>query len=68
MFDLDGVQRGLREFGLDGWLLYDFRGSNLLARRILGLDEKQPGSRRFFYFRTCSIVNMFILLSSRRVG
>jgi Xaa-Pro aminopeptidase len=50
MFDLDGVQRGLREFGLDGWLLYDFRGSNLLARRILGLDEKQPGSRRFFYF------------------
>ena len=38
------------EFGLDGWLLYDFRGSNILARRVLGLDQKAAGSRRFFYF------------------
>ncbi len=50
MFDLDAVQRSLREFGLDGWLLYDFRGSNILARRVLGLDQKAAGSRRFFYF------------------
>jgi Xaa-Pro dipeptidase len=50
MFDLTAVQRSLAEFGLDGWLLYDFRGSNLLARRVLGLDAKPPGSRRFFYF------------------
>ena len=49
MFDLDAVQQSLSEFGLDGWLLYDFRGSNVLARRVLGLDEK-PGTRRFFYF------------------
>jgi Xaa-Pro aminopeptidase len=35
---------------LDGWLLYDFRGSNLLARRILDLAERPVGSRRFFYF------------------
>ena len=49
-FDLDAVQRALREFDLDGWLLYDFRGSNLLARRVLGLDGKAPGSRRVFYF------------------
>ena len=26
MFDLGPVQAALREFGLDGWLLYDFRG------------------------------------------
>ncbi len=38
------------ELGFDGWLFYDFRGSNLLARRILNLDERAPGSRRFFYF------------------
>jgi Xaa-Pro aminopeptidase len=50
MFDLDAVQRSLAGFGLDGWLLYDFRGSNVLARRVLGLDSKPPGSRRFFYF------------------
>jgi len=50
MFDLEAVQGSLREFGLDGWLFYDFRGSNLLARRVLGLDQKPPGSRRFFYF------------------
>jgi Xaa-Pro aminopeptidase len=50
MFDLAAVQRSLAEFGLDGWLLYDFRGSNLPARRVLGLDARPPGSRRFFYF------------------
>ena len=27
MFDLQAVQASLREFRLDGWLLYDFRGS-----------------------------------------
>ncbi len=49
MFDLHAVQQSLREFGLDGWLFYDFRGSNILARRVLGLDQKPAGSRRFFY-------------------
>ena len=50
MFDLNAVQKSLSEFGLDGWLLYDFRGSNVLARRVLGLDQKPAGTRRFFYF------------------
>jgi Xaa-Pro dipeptidase len=50
MFDLNAVQHRLREFGLDGWLFYDFRGSNILARRVLGLEQKPAGSRRFFYF------------------
>lgn len=49
MFDLPAVQECLREFQLDGWLLYDFRGSNVLARRVLGLDGRPPGSRRCFY-------------------
>ncbi|OJW15863.1 MAG: hypothetical protein BGO49_09715 [Planctomycetales bacterium 71-10] len=48
MFDPSSIQGSLREFGFDGWLLYDFRGSNVPARRLLGLGEK-PGSRRFFY-------------------
>jgi Xaa-Pro dipeptidase len=50
MFDLNAIQYSLREFGLDGWLFYDFRGSNILARRVLSLDQKPTGSRRFFYF------------------
>jgi Xaa-Pro aminopeptidase len=49
MFDLAPVQAALREAGLDGWLLYDFKGSNPLARRILDLDGRKPFSRRFFY-------------------
>jgi len=49
MFDLQAIQAALREFGFDGWFLYDFRGSNLLARRILDLGEKPLMSRRFAY-------------------
>ena len=49
MFDLAAIQKTLREFGLDGWLLYDFRGSNVLARRVLDLEQKPAGSRRFLY-------------------
>jgi Xaa-Pro dipeptidase len=50
MFDLSAVQAALRDSELDGWLLYDFRGSNVLARRVLGLDRQPPGSRRWLYF------------------
>ncbi len=49
MFQLDAVQAALKDFGFDAWLLYDFRGSNILARRILDLDGRPVGSRRFFY-------------------
>ena len=49
MFDLSSIQASLREFDLDGWLIYDFRGLNVPARRLLGLEHKPPGSRRFFY-------------------
>ena len=50
MFDLQRVQAALKEFGLDGWLLYDFRGSNVLARRVMQLNDDQMGSRRCAYF------------------
>src|SRR3954454_9318584 len=49
MFDLAAIQMTLREFGLDGWLLYDFRASNVLARRVLDMEQKPAGSRRFLY-------------------
>ena len=50
MFNLSAIQKALADFGFDGWLLYDFRGSNVLARRIVDLEAQTPGSRRWFYF------------------
>ncbi|MEI6686824.1 MAG: aminopeptidase P family protein, partial [Planctomycetota bacterium] len=50
MFSLEKIQEKLKEFGFDGWLLYDFRFCNPLARRVLGLSEKLFLSRRWFYF------------------
>ena len=50
MFDLVAIQAALREFGFDGWLLYDFRGSNILAQRVLKMPLGFHGSRRYFYF------------------
>lgn len=50
MFDLSAVQDALKQFGFDGWLMYDFRGSNVLAQRILQLPHDFVASRRFLYF------------------
>jgi Xaa-Pro aminopeptidase len=47
--DVAGIQQALREQDLDGWLLYDFRGSNPIARAVIGFDESQIGTRRWFY-------------------
>jgi Xaa-Pro aminopeptidase len=43
---LPRVQAALREQEFDGWLLYDFRGLNPIARAMLGLEGMQ--SRRIF--------------------
>lgn len=50
MFDLAAVQAALCEQQVDGWLLYDFRGLNVLARRVLGFGADAILSRRWFYF------------------
>ncbi len=49
-FELKPMQDAITEFGFDGWLLYDFRGLNVLALRVLQIPEGSIGSRRFFYF------------------
>jgi Xaa-Pro dipeptidase len=43
--DLRAVQRQLAGLGLDGWLLYDFHGSNPVAGGVLGLPAL---TRRYF--------------------
>ncbi len=50
MFDLPSVQAAVQGLGLDGWLLYDFRGLNILARRVLAIPSDAILSRRWFYF------------------
>ena len=44
------IQKALQVAKLDGWLFYDFRGSDALAPRILKLGEHASGSRRWFYY------------------
>jgi Xaa-Pro dipeptidase len=47
---IPAVQAALKEEGLDGWLLYDFHGSNPIARRLTGLDGGgKMTSRRWYY-------------------
>lgn len=35
---LPAIQSALRDAGLDGWLLYDFRGCNPIARQVIGIE------------------------------
>ncbi len=49
MFGLAAIQAAIREHGLDGWLMYDFRGINILAARIAGTVDAHR-SRRWFYY------------------
>ncbi len=46
---LAAIQSALRDDDVDGWLLYDFNGSNPIARRLAGLEGRHT-TRRWFYF------------------
>ena len=48
--DLAAVQRALRDDGIDGWLLYDFHGSNPIARRVAGFDDDAKITTRRWYY------------------
>jgi len=47
---LDEIAIALRDAHLDGWLFYDFRLSDPLAYRILGLSEDGIATRRWFCY------------------
>ena len=49
MFNLAQVQSAIQEQALDGWLLYDFRGINILAARVAETADAAR-SRRWFYY------------------
>jgi Xaa-Pro dipeptidase len=46
---IPAVQAALIEEGLDGWLLYDFHGSNPIARRLAGIGNGTKTTRRWYY-------------------
>jgi Xaa-Pro aminopeptidase len=50
MIDITAIQSALQQLGIDGWLLYDFRGLNVLAKRIVQLPPESMLSRRWFYY------------------
>ena len=48
---IEAVQRALGEEKLDGWLLYDFQGSNPIASRLVGLaSSDKMATRRWYYY------------------
>jgi Xaa-Pro dipeptidase len=47
---LDEIARALADAALDGWLFYDFRRSDPLAYRILGLGSEGITTRRWFCY------------------
>jgi Xaa-Pro aminopeptidase len=48
--DIAAVQDRLRKAGLDGWLLYDFHGSNPIAARLAGLTTGAHMTTRRWYY------------------
>jgi Xaa-Pro dipeptidase len=48
--DVAAVQDRLRKAGLDGWLLYDFHGSNPIAARLAGLTGGAHMTTRRWYY------------------
>jgi hypothetical protein len=48
--DVAAIQTILRAEGLDGWLLYDFHGSNPIASHLAGLDGGGHMTTRRWYY------------------
>jgi Xaa-Pro dipeptidase len=48
--EIEALQQAVRDEGVDGWLFYDFRRSNPIAHRVLGISEHAFFSRRWCYY------------------
>lgn len=46
---VDRIQETLRQEKIEGWLFYNFRGSNVFATRILNLPPHLTQTRRYYY-------------------
>ena len=48
--DIQAIQAALRQDGLDGWLLYDFHGSNPIAQAVVQVDSTTKLTTRRWYY------------------
>jgi len=48
--DILAIQAALQEDGVDGWLLYDFHGSNPIARAVVQVDSTTKLTTRRWYY------------------
>jgi len=48
--DIAGIQAALKDFKIDGWLLYDFQGGNPIARKVVCWQEGVLLTRRWWYW------------------
>jgi Xaa-Pro dipeptidase len=48
--DIPAIQKALAEENLDGWLLYDFHGSNPIAASLTGLASSPKMTTRRWYY------------------
>src|SRR5690349_18960353 len=69
MLPIAAIQDALREDQIDGWLLYDFHGSNPIAVSLTGLGG-QHTTRRWYYFvpATGSPVKLVHAIEPRVLG
>ncbi|HLF20143.1 MAG TPA: M24 family metallopeptidase [Bacteroidota bacterium] len=47
---VEDIQEALKQEKIDGWLLYNFRGSNVFATRLMAVPLHIMCTRRYFYF------------------
>jgi Xaa-Pro aminopeptidase len=47
---ISDVQKALQSEHIDGWLLYNFRDSNIFATKLLALPKHIMFTRRYFYY------------------
>ena len=50
VIDIPAIQAALRQDELDGWLLYDFHGSNPIARSVVKLNRSGKLTTRRWYY------------------
>lgn len=48
--EIDKIQKALANFGLAGWLFYDFHNRDKIGMKILNLPTHGLATRRWFYF------------------
>jgi Xaa-Pro aminopeptidase len=49
-FSLNAIQKALIEFKINGWLFYDFMGSDPISRTILRIEPDTITTNRWFYY------------------